>query len=138
MNERVFLDTNVVVYADDKSAGRKRDRSLALIADLVRASRAVLSTQVLQEYFVVATGKLGVPAEIARRKVEALSRLDVVIVRPEIVLAAIDLHRLHKISFCDALVVRCAAAGGCTRLLSEDLQDGQVLEGVRIENPFRD
>ena len=137
MSDRVFFDTNVFVYADDKSAGDKRHRAIALVGQLAGEGRAVVSTQILQEYFVVATRKLGVPADVARRKVEALSRLDVVLVRPELVLAAVDLHRLHSISFWDALVVRCAAAAGCARVLSEDMQDGQVFDGVRIENPFR-
>jgi len=137
VSDRVFLDTNVIVYADDQSAGVKRSRALAVLRELVAESRAVLSTQVLQEYFVVATRKLGVSPVVARQKVDALSRLDVVVIRPELVLAAIDLHRLHQISFWDALVVRCAVAAGCSRLFSEDLQDGQVLDGVRIENPFR-
>lgn len=97
----------------------------------------MLSTQALQEYFVIATRKLRVAPDLARRKVDALSRLDVVLIRPELVLAAIDLHRLHQISFWDALIVRCAVAAGCARVFSEDLQDGQVLDGVRIENPFR-
>ena len=138
MSDRVFLDTNVLVYADDLSAGNKRARALALLGELIREARAVLSTQILQEYFVVATRKLGVSPESARRKVEALSHLDVVLVRPELIIAAIDLHRLHSISFWDALVVRSAAAAGCARIVSEDLQHGQVLDGVRIENPFRE
>src|SRR4051812_23370898 len=116
MTERTFIDTNVLVYADDASAGAKRERALAVLAELVGASQAVVSTQVLQEYFVVATRKLGVPPEVARRKVEVLSRLDVVIVRPELVIAAIDLHRLHSISFWDALIVRAAAAASCARV----------------------
>jgi len=137
VTERTFIDTNVLVYADDASAGAKRERALAVLAALVGASQAVVSTQVLQEYFVVATRKLGVPPEVARRKVEVLSRLDVVIVRPELVIAAIDLHRLHSISFWDALIVRAAAAASCARVLSEDLQHDQVIDGVRITNPFR-
>ncbi len=137
MNDRVFVDTNVLLYADDQSAGPKRERALALLSELAAASRLVISTQILQEYFVVATRKLGVPAEMARKKVEALAVLDVVLVRPELILAAVDLHRLHKLSFWDALVVRCAAAAGCARILTEDLQDGAVIDGVRIENPFR-
>jgi predicted nucleic acid-binding protein len=137
VSDRIFIDTNVLVYADDASAGDKRTRALELLSELIRESRAVLSTQVLQEYFVVATRKLGVLPEVARRKVEALSRLDVVLVRPELVLAAIDLHRLHSISFWDALILRSASAGNCARVLSEDLQHGQTLDGVRIENPFR-
>src|SRR5262249_7126427 len=104
---------------------------------LMTTRYGVLSTQVLQEYFVVATKKLGVEAEYARRKVELLSSLDVV--RPDVtdVLAAIDLTRLRSISFWDALIVRAAENAGCAVLLSEDLQDGEVISGVRIKNPFR-
>lgn len=137
MSERVFLDSNVLLYADDLDAGAKRTLAQKLLHELITESRAVLSTQVLQEYFVNATRKLGVSAAIARKKVELLMQLDVVLIRPELILAAIDLHRLHGLSFWDALVVRAAAAAGCTRLLSEDLSHGQVIDGVRIENPFR-
>ena len=134
--DRVFVDTNVLVYADDEDGGKKRDRARALLRELVSSGRAVLSTQVLQEFFVVATKRLVLPAERARQRVEVLAQLDVVLVRPELVLAAIDLHRLHGLAFWDALVVRSASAAGCTRLLSEDLSHGQILDGVRIENPF--
>ena len=96
----------------------------------------VLSTQVLQEFFVASTRKLGVPAEIARRKVELLSRLDVVTIQPSLILDAIDLHRLHSLSFWDALILRAAAASGCRRLLTEDMHSGQVIAGAKIENPF--
>lgn len=138
MAERVFVDTNVLIYADDDDSPDKRDRCRALLRSLIADGRAVVSTQVLQEYFVVATRKLGLGAEAARARVEALSRLDVVLIRPELVLSAIDLHRLHSISLWDALVVRCAAAARCAVLATEDLQHGRVLEGVRIESPFAD
>lgn len=138
MGDRVFLDTNLFVYADDLDAGAKRERAQQLLKELIADGRAVLSTQVLQEFFVIATRKLGVPAEIARRKVELMARLDLVQVRPELILAAIDLHRLRSLSFWDALIVRSAVAAGCARVLTEDLQHGEVIEGVRIENPFRD
>jgi predicted nucleic acid-binding protein len=136
MKDRSFLDTNILVYADDQDAGKKRDRARGLVRDLMRASCAVVSTQVLQEFFVITTKKLGVPAAMARRKVELLARMDVVVVRPELILGAIDLHRLHSISFWDALIVRAAVASGCARILSEDLSHGQLFEGVSIENPF--
>jgi predicted nucleic acid-binding protein len=136
VSDRVFLDTNVILYADDRSAGDKRARAITLLRELASESRAVLSTQVLQEYFVVATRKLHVPAEVARSKVEALSQLDVVLIRPELVLSAIDLHRLHALSFWDALIVRCASVAGCSRVLSEDMQHGSSFAGVRVENPF--
>jgi predicted nucleic acid-binding protein len=79
-----------------------------------------------------------VQPDIARRKIELIARLDVVPVQLDLVLGAIDLHRLHSISFWDALIVRCASAAGCTRLLTEDLQHGQLIDGVRVENPFRE
>jgi predicted nucleic acid-binding protein len=138
MGDRVFVDTNLFVYADDLDAGAKRERAQQLLRELIADGRAVLSTQVLQEFFVIATRKLGVSAEIARRKVELMARLDLVQVRPELILAAIDLHRLRSLSFWDALIVRSAVAAGCARVLTEDLQHGEVIEGVRIENPFRD
>ncbi|HVK88692.1 MAG TPA: PIN domain-containing protein [Kofleriaceae bacterium] len=136
MADRVFIDTNVLVYADDPSGGVKRDRAIDVLSALVTDERAVLSTQVLQEYFVVATRKVGLAPEQARRRVEVLSKLDVVVVRPELIVAAIDLHRLHSISFWDALVVRAASVAGCACILSEDLNGGQSIDGVTIVNPF--
>lgn len=136
MTDRVFVDTNIFVYADDRAARTKRVRARTVLSELVRTRRAVVSTQVMQEYFVAAIKKLGLPPERARIRVERLNRLDVVLIRPELILGAIDLCRLHALSFWDALVVRSASAAGCGRLLSEDLQDGQMIDGVRIENPF--
>jgi len=136
MSDRVFVDTNVFVYADDRSARTKRVRARTVLSELIRAKRAVVSTQVMQEYFAAAIKKLGLSPERARIRVERLNRLDVVLIRPELILGAIDLCRLHALSFWDALVVRSASAAGCGRLLSEDMQDGQTIDGVRIENPF--
>ncbi len=137
MKERTFLDTNLLVYADDKDAGQKADVCREIIKDALTSERGVLSTQVLQEFFVVSTAKLGVPADAARRKIELLCVLDVVKIQVADVLAAIDLHRLHQLQFWDALIVRAAAIAGCKVLFSEDLQDGQIIDGVRIENPLR-
>lgn len=136
MTERVFLDTNLLVHADDADSGEKRERAQAVLAEMIRSARAVVSTQILQEFFVVATRKLGIAADVAKRKVELLSRLEVVVIRPDLVLGAIDLHRLHSLSFWDALVVKAAAAAGCGRVLTEDMPTGTVIDGVRIENPF--
>ena len=137
MSVRSFLDTNVLVYADDKAAPAKRRRAVELVAEHRRAGTGVVSLQVLQEYFVAATRKLGVDAATARRKVELLSELDVAAPDLSDVLAAIDLHRLHAFSFWDALVFRAATQSGCTVLYSEDFQDRRELDGVRVVNPFR-
>lgn len=134
---RRFLDTNVLLYADDLDAGDKRATAREIVGEALSSGEGVLSTQVLQEFFVVSTRKLGVEPGVAKRKVELLSAMDLVRIDLALILSAIDLHRLHSFSFWDALVVRAASAAGCAILLSEDLQHGQVVDGVRIQNPFR-
>ena len=134
---RRFLDTNVLLYADDLDAGGKREIARTVLAEAMASGEGVLSTQVLKEFFAVATRKLGVDAAVARRKVELLGTMDLVQVDLELILAGIDLSRLHAVSFWDGLIVRAAASAGCKVLLSEDLQHGRVIDGVRIENPFR-
>lgn len=133
---RRFLDTNVVVYADDLDAGEKRTKAQEILKDALASGEGVVSTQVLQEFFVIVTGKLGVDPALARRKVELLAEMDLVGIDLDLLLDAIDLSRLHAFSLWDALIVRAAAAAGCGVLLTEDLQHGQVVYGVRIENPF--
>jgi predicted nucleic acid-binding protein len=137
MSARSFFDTNVLVYADDQSALAKQQRAVDLVAEHRREGTGVVSLQVLQEYFVTVTRKLKVDARVARRKVELLAEFDVAAPDVADVLAAIDLHRLHGFSFWDALVVRAAGQAGCRILLSEDLQEGQEIDGVRVVNPFR-
>ena len=98
MTARSFFDTNVLAYADDGADPAKQGLAAELIATHRRARTGVVSVQVLQEYSVVATRKLGVDPKIARRKVELLAEFDVI--KPEVsdILAAIDLHRLHDFS----------------------------------------
>jgi predicted nucleic acid-binding protein len=136
MSARSFFDTNVLIYADDKGSPAKQRQSLGLLAEHRRAGTGVVSMQVLQEYFVTVTGKLGVDPVIARRKVELLAEFDVVAPEVPDILAAIDLHRLHGFSIWDALVIRAAKQAGCSILYSEDLQNKREIEGLRIINPF--
>ena len=137
MTAPYFVDTNVLVYADDRSAGVKRDRARELIRSALRDGRARLSTQVLAEYFAVATRKLGLASATARRRVEIYAALSVFRPAVDDLLAAIDLHRLHGLSIWDALVVRSARASGCRVLYSEDLQHGRSFDGVLVVDPFR-
>jgi predicted nucleic acid-binding protein len=133
---RTFLDTNILVYGDDGDEPKKQRKALALIAEHRRERTGVVSLQVLQEYFTAVTRKKKLDAGIARSKVEIFSRFRVG--EPKIIdiLAAIDMHRLHGFSYWDALVLRMAKQTGCRVLLSEDMQHGQVVDGVRIVNPF--
>jgi predicted nucleic acid-binding protein len=133
---RSFFDTNVLIYTDDHDAPGKQTRALGLVEQARREGSGALSTQVLQEYFVAATQRLGVSSEIARRKVELFANLDLVQVALPDILAAIDLHRLHRISFWDALIVRAALAARCGVLYSEDLHAGWRIEQLEIVDPF--
>jgi predicted nucleic acid-binding protein len=135
MPERRFFDTSILIYAHDVRVPDKRKHSRKLLADHLKDHTAVVSTQVLEEYFNTAT-KLGVSAETARNHVVDYAQASVVQVTTELILSAIDLHRLSKISFWDALILRAAKSGGCAVVLSEDLNHGQMYDGVRIENPF--
>lgn len=136
MNARSFFDTNILIYADDKSAPSKQKHAIELVARHRRDGTGVVSMQVLQEYFVTVTRKLGVDAKIARRKVELLAEFDVATPDVTDILAAIDLHRLHGFSFWDGLIIRSAKQAGCSVLLTEDLQDKREVDGLRIINPF--
>ena len=137
MSARSFFDTNVLIYTDDRAAPAKQRRALELVAEHRRAGTGVVSLQVLQEYFVTVTRKLQVEAQVARRKVELLAEFDVAAPGLPDILAAIDLHRLHKFSFWDALILRAAMQTGCAVLFSEDMQQAREVDGVRIVNPFR-
>ena len=136
MNGLSFFDTNVLVYADDRSTPKKQERAITLFSEHLRQGTAVLSLQVLQEYFVAATRKLRIAPEAAQRKVEMLTRARLVRFEGSDIIAAIELHRLRELSFWDALIVHAARSAGVTTLYSEDLQHGAVLGGVRVVNPF--
>jgi predicted nucleic acid-binding protein len=137
MSQLAFFDTNVILYCDDASDPTKRERALDLLYEHQAASRVVISIQVLQEYFAAATRKLKVPAPLAQQKVENLAREKVVRFAEADVIAAIELHRLTSISFWDSMIVHAARIGGARLLYSEDMQDGSVIGGMLIENPFR-
>ena len=138
MSGRSFFDTNVLVYTDDTSDPRKQRQALELYRQCHTRGHGVVSTQVLQEYFVTATRKLGVEPAIARRKVELFATMDVVVTQVDDILAATDLARLHQLSFWDALIMRAALAAHCSVLYSEDLQHGSKINGLEVSNPFVD
>jgi len=136
--DHVFVDTNVLVYAHDASGGAKRDRAQSLIRGLWDSGDGCLSIQVLQEFFVTVTRKVPQPLEIdeARARVAELSQWHIHSPDSDDILDAIDLHRDRSVSFWDAVIIRSAAKLGCALLYSEDLNDGQQYDGVRVQNPF--
>ena len=132
-----FVDTNVLVYADDARDAFKQAKARDLLRGLLHERNGKISLQVLREFFAAATGKLGLTAVDARRRIEVFSHLDIVKLDVDDVLGGIDLHRLHQLSIWDALIVRAAVISGCRTLYTEDLQDGRRFEGLQVVNPFR-
>lgn len=139
MNGRIFLDTNVVVYLFDRDAEAKRRRAREVLEVEATAGRLALSTQVLQEFYVTVTRKLAKPLDpgAALEAVKSLMALPTVPVDPALILAAIARSRSDALSFWDSLIIQAALASGASRLYSEDLQHGRIIEGMTIENPFR-
>jgi predicted nucleic acid-binding protein len=137
MSDKVFLDTNVIVYLFDHDAPAKQDRARQILAEGTRV-HLVISTQVLQEFYVTVTRKLGKPLAEAEAEAAAreLSALDVVDLDCEMVLRSIAGARTHKMSLWDALIVEAAKARDCGTLLSEDLQHGRRYGKLKVENPF--
>ncbi|OFW06900.1 MAG: hypothetical protein A3H96_14680 [Acidobacteria bacterium RIFCSPLOWO2_02_FULL_67_36] len=135
---RAFVDANVLVYAFDASAGRKKIAAERLLAGLWETGTGCLSVQVLQEFFVAVTRKVPAPLSVddAADRVREFGTWRVFAPGPDDVLAAIALHKQTKLAFWDAMVVHAAAESGCDVLWTEDLHDGQVLRGVRVRNPF--
>jgi len=137
--DRRFVDTNILLYAHDESAGDKHDRARALVEHLWESREGCLSVQVLQELFVNVTRKIAKPLDAATAKeiVADFSRWHLHVPGADDVLAAIGIHQRTGISFWDAMIIRSAAEIGCAVLYSEDLNAGQEYSGVRVENPFQ-
>lgn len=133
---RSFIDTNVLVYADDVAGTRKQEIARRLVASHLKAASGVVSTQVLQEYVNVALRKLRLPVDLVRSRLSTYRRLETVPATADLIASALDIHQLHRLSFWDALIVQAARQSGCVQLLSEDMNSGAILAGVRLVNPF--
>lgn len=136
MSDKIFLDSNVLAYAHDKGSLKKQKRSREVITDLGQSGNGVISTQVMQEFYVTATRKLGVEALVAKNVIKTFSVFEIVQVTPDLVHEAIDCSILNVLSFWDALVLAAAAAAQCTTVYSEDFNAGQAILGVTVRNPF--
>jgi len=137
MTGRRFIDTNVVVYAYDRSAGAKQATAQQVLREAATGREDVISVQVLGEFFhATVTRKRVLTRDKARIAISALRYLEVVSVDVTMVEAALDLHDRFQLRYWDALIVATAKLSGCVRVLSEDLSAGQDYDGVIIINPF--
>ena len=134
--KKVFLDTNIVVYANDARDPDKQARAIDVVSDAIRTSDGVISTQVLQEYAVAAATKLRQNEETILRQLLTLETLEVVAVSPALVRRSVEMSGRYRISHWDACILAAAEAAHCPLLLSEDLNAGQLYAATRVENPF--
>lgn len=136
MSGRSFFDTNILVYTDDARAPTKQESALALWQAQRSEGLAVISVQVLQEYYWSVTRKFGVDSTIATEKLMLFARAAVMSPVADDVVAAARLSVEHKLSFWDAMIVQMALAADCDVLFSEDMQAGRQFAGLKIVNPF--
>jgi predicted nucleic acid-binding protein len=138
MSDRYFVDTNILMYAHDTSAGEKHQRAKGLLEKLWRDRSGVVSTQVLQELAVNLRRKAGRPldAKATREIVSDYLTWQVVVNGGESILEALDLESRYQISFWDAMVIQAAQLSGADVLYSEDLSDGQKYGSVQVINPL--
>lgn len=136
MAARSFIDTNVLIYAEASDEPLKQRAALALLRTLFEDGQGVLSTQVLQEYCNVALKKLRLSAQHVRAQLDLYEQFEVVQVTPTIIRAGLDLYQTRSVAFFDAIVLASAHASGCSIVLTEDMNAGEFVNGVRIVNPF--
>ena len=135
-----FFDTNILVYLFDDDAPDKKLRAQELLKNETAAGKTLLSTQVFQEFYVTVTKKLTVPlssdnAEDVLRQLMVLPHVEI---NSRHILGAIQKSQKFRLSFWDALIIEAAIVGGADILYTEDLQHGQVIEQLKIRNPFVD
>ena len=136
MMSKVFVDTNILVYSLDQSDSGKQKKCRECIKILSEENNGVISTQVMQEFYVASTLKLGADPLIVKDILRSLERFETVVVTPELIREAIDCAIINRLSFWDALIVVSAESARCEILWTENLNPGQVIRGVRVENPI--
>jgi predicted nucleic acid-binding protein len=136
--DKTFVDTNVLIYAHDVDAGRKHEIAKTVVRELWVERSGLLSTQVLQEFYVNATRKIRTPLAkpVARAVVRSYAAWCVDGLTPDDIAAAFQIEDDARIGFWDAVIIAVAIRSGARRLLSEDLNPGQAIAGLAIHNPF--
>lgn len=139
MRDRVFFDTNILVYANDSSEPYKQQIARELIKKALAGQTAVISVQVLSEFWVTVTGKIKqpLPEAFAEKEIELFGLMEIVDTNLMVFKDALKIQKLSKLSFWDSLILSAANSASCKTVYSEDMQDGQEISAMRIVNPFK-
>jgi predicted nucleic acid-binding protein len=138
MSERIFVDSNVLIYAHDSDAGARQSQAAQWLKQLWQSQNGRMSVQVLQEFYVNVTQKIPIPLAkpAAREVVRNYGSWVHSETTPSTVVRASEISEIWKISFWDGMIVAAAEQSEASVLLSEDLNHGQMVTGIRIVNPF--
>jgi len=131
-----FIDTNIIVYANDVRDEDKQARALEVITGYLKSGTGVISTQVLQEYAHVALTKLHQRQDVILRQLVLLEELKVIQQSPVLIRRAVEIKAAYRISFWDACIIAAAEYAKCSMILSEDMNTGQFYSGIAMQNPF--
>ena len=135
---KIFIDTNILVYTIDQHDPRKQKRCQKLLQEAIEKDvGVVISTQILQEFYVAATKKLGVEPLLAKTVLHSFENFEVIVISLPLIKEAIDCSILHRLTFWDALTIVTAESAKCDKIWTEDLNHGQVIRGVSVENIFK-
>lgn len=138
MSDKLFIDTNILVYAYDSHEPDKQRTAQRLIKNAVVHESGVISAQVLNEFYVTVTKRIKTPlsTEEAKQIIHLFGVLETVDIDYMLVKRAIDTHEHYQVGYWDALIIAAAERAGCRSVVTEDLNDGQVYHGLIVENPF--
>ena len=138
MSAEDFLDTNVFIYLFDETDDFKRRRAESVVQSAIDGRSGCISYQIVQETLNVLTGRLNIGQQVAEVLMDTtLAPLWTIYPSPTLFRLGLDVRARYRFSYYDSLIVAAALQAGCTRLYTEDMQHGQVIDGLTIEDPFR-
>jgi len=137
MMSKIFIDTNILVYAMDNHDRDKQLTCRLKIKEAAENNLSVISTQVIQEFYVTATKKLGADPLRVKDLIHSFQNFEIITISTDMINEAIDCSILNRLSFWDSLIVTAAEQGKCQYLWTEDLTHGQLIRGVQVVNPLK-
>jgi len=138
MKDRYFIDTNILVYANDKSEKDKYNKAKKLLLNGIINENIAVSAQVLSEFYVTVTQKIKktLPADIAKKEIQLFKAVDIIDIDFHLIIKAINISHKHSLSYWDSLIVAAAQKAKCNILYTEDMNPDQTIDSVTIKNPL--